>query len=736
MDRHATLAFATVVVATCGGARAADFVEARCARDYATAVAVAEGNADAETLADLRALAATKTRILEGAKRSSPQAVYMEMGGRARRGHLKAADGNGFSVDFGGVAKRFSWRDISDARFYHFARAFCDERSSADHLTLARACMVLMLVREAADELAAAGSGAEADALRRRHAELIDDAVPDAPAAASADRAAPRAVPAADDRFVDAWVHAGLTSATIYWRMDDMSREATSYVEYGPTDAYGRRTSATDAARWSHLHRITGLKTGAVCHYRMVLVEGTREVRSSDRSLVTRVPTGAVVVGASAKTVVLDRKGATYVLAGDVTSSGTGIEIVAPDVTLDLDGHVVTFTQGGTKRSHGILVSAPRARVLNGRVVQGAPGGPTSYALASFGSRSAGLVAAGLDLYVHAHAGYPIALINGAADVEVRHNRCASDTVTLKSRHYPGNDLVRIDAAGAASVHHNILERGCHRGMSFMRPGKHSGTVEVSYNEIAHDQGYVNGYAINSCNDMNAHHNRVVSCARGMHVTASNVEVHDNWFDTTQHQVYDDRPQGSTTYRHYYTENHGIKLESPGVNVKIFRNTVTSTQPQPEADAPQRFSTGIKTIPGVRIEEVSRMTGDRDHYAPATPLNFHSKKRSDVEVYENTFVAITTYRASHLGHGYGCSGEFAAALRAAGPFAGSLYIHDNVFKSNDMFARCEQASPGVRIERNRFVLLPNATSNHRACVGDGVAEALRRGGNTFEGQRP
>ena len=86
-----TLAMATALFATCASARAADFVEAMCARDYTTAVAMAEGRADAETLADLRALAAAKVRIVTGASNDSPRAVYMETGGRAMRGNGSAA---------------------------------------------------------------------------------------------------------------------------------------------------------------------------------------------------------------------------------------------------------------------------------------------------------------------------------------------------------------------------------------------------------------------------------------------------------------------------------------------------------------------------------------------------------------------------------------------------------------------------------------------------------------------
>ena len=331
------------------------------------------------------------------------------------------------------------------------------------------------------------------------------------------------------------------------------------------------------------------------------------------------------------------------------------------------------------------------------------PGAERCYSLGSFG-QAKGLVAAGLSLHCNAKSSYPLSLINGVVDSDIHHNWCESDTVLLKSRHYPGNDIVRLDTSGGVNrIHHNILLKGCHRGMAFHGKG---GETHVYENEIASDQGYVNGYTINCTGNMKIYRNRIKSCSRGMHVTASNIEIYDNWLDLHQHQVFDDRPQGSTNYRHYNTENHGIKLESPGTNVKIHGNFVRSTQPQPDPGAKQRFSNALSAT-GARIEERSGMKGDRDHYAPATPLNFHSTKNSDVE-----------------------------AIRAAGAFRGRLHIHDNVFKSNDIFVNGREWSSGIRLEKNRFVLLPGATSNHRAVNGGAAAGALRSGGNTFEGQSP
>jgi len=709
-----------------------ELADAMKGRDYAKVLAAGAGaKLSGSALADVKALAAAKASAIAGAAAGKRPSVSMDFMGRPMRGKVKAADAEGITVNLGGMTRKFKWGELSDRRFYSVVRRFGDD-TPAGHLALARVCVALGLAEGAEKELISAGSSEGARELRARLAALKPAAeIPKRPAGGgrgTAGAVKPKAA-ARDDEFKNVWVHAGRTSAVIYWQRKDIATDALSYVEYGETDALGSKTAKTKTRRWSQFHRITGLKRGATYHYRMVLVDGDKETASGPKTFQTKAYDGATEIKATTGTVRLDRAGATYILTGDVTASGTGIEIAAANVTLEMDGRKVRFAEGGRSRCHGILISAPGAKIYNGVVEQGKPGAAKCYALGSFG-RAVKTEAAGLTLSVHYNGSYPVALINKASELDLHHNYCYSEVTRLKSRHYPGNDLLRVDPGGPVKIHNNLLVKGCHRGMAF-HSGK--GSVEVYENEIAHDQGYTNGYAINCTDNMKIHHNRIVSCGRGMHVTASNIEIYENWMSTTQHQVYDDRPQGSTNYRHYYTENHGIKLESPGRNVRIHHNYVQSTQPQPEPGAPQRFSNTIKG----RITENSGMKGDRDHYSPATPLNFHSGKSSDVEIFENTFVAITTYRSSKQASSYYKPGEWAATIRVAGAFGGKLHIHDNVFKSNDIFINARELSSGVKIEKNKFILLPGGPSNHRAVNGSGAArKALRSGGNTFEGQQP
>ena len=727
--------------------------DAVVSRDYVKALAAAKkAGATPETVADLAALAAAKGRVISGVAAGRKPAVSMDFMGRPMRGKVKAADAEGITVDLRGMTRKFKWGELSDKRFYSVVRRFAEETPAA-HLALARVCVRLGLAESAERELLQAGPGEGAKALRARVAALSPaTAAPKRSAGGRAAAAADRPRTAErDDEFKNVWVHAGKTSAVIYWQRKEISTDALSCVEYVETTKVGelepggapirqilesdrKKTPKTRLRRWAHAHRLTGLRAGVTYSYCMVLVDGDREIRSSVRTFETKAPAGAVELKpAGGGTVSLDRANTTYLLASDWTADGTAFKVTAANVTLEMDGHKVVFSAKSDARCFGVLIEAPGAKILGGVVEQGKHGGQASYAIGSIG-RAEKLEVSGMHVTVNRRSSYPMAFINRASDVEIHHNYCWSDVVALKSRHYPGNDLLRVDTTGTVKIHHNMLFNGPHRGVTCFSKG---GTTHVYENEIATDQGYVNGYTINCGDNMKIHRNRITSCGRGMHVTKSNIEIYENWMSTTQHQVYDDRPQGSTSYRHYYTENHGIKLESPGKNVKIHHNYVQSTQPQPEPNAKQRFSTGIRTVPGVRIDERSGMKGDRDHYASATPLNFHSGKSSDVEIFKNTFVAVTTYRQSKQGRGYGISGEWAATIRSAGSFGGKLHIHDNVFKSNDIFINARELSSGVVIEKNKFILLPNPTTNHRAVNGSGAAaNALRSGGNTFEGQQP
>ncbi len=281
-----------------------------------------------------------------------------------------------------------------------------------------------------------------------------------------------------DSTFDSIWLHSGRTSAVIYWQFADISKEAESYVEYGETEDYGSRTETTSEARRAQLHHITGLKAGQQYHYRLVAIENGRETKSEDSTFTTNNYSNAVEITNSpdGSVITLGQANTTYILAEDITANANAIDITAEGVTLELDGHKIQFSRSSDELYlTGVLISAPNAIVYNGRIIQGDTGGGYSYAIGSRGEAN-GIEFAGLYVGVNRPNAYPMNLFRNAQNIiNIHHNYLFSSVSEIESRHYPGNDLIRIDASeenAEVSVHHNLLTEGCHRGISLLSAAK------------------------------------------------------------------------------------------------------------------------------------------------------------------------------------------------------------------------------------------------------------------------
>jgi len=525
--------------------------------------------------------------------------------------------------------------------------------------------------------------------------------------------------------FQRRWVYASETSAVVYWQLGDIRREAASYVEYGTTEKLAQKTTIATDPRWAHFHRLKGLQAGATYHYRMVVVDPKTktETKSQLRSFKTKKLEEAIRIPQQVKgpPFALGKRGATYILTQDVVADGTAFVIAAPDVTLDLDGHTVVFGNDTAEQVSGILAkNKGKATICNGHVVQGARCKAYSTAVESRW-RPEPTEIFGISTDVHLPCAYPVKFLGKAAGVRIHHNLLASRVTEIESRHYPGNDLLRLDIAGGdIEVNDNILTQGCHVGIRLSGEGPN---VEVYHNDIRHHQRYVNGYALAcACPGLKVHHNRVTSTGRGAHLTRDGIEFRDNYLDLVGHQHLDDMPPKARPFKLISVELHGIKLEGRKVrNCKVTGNYCRIIQKLPDA---------------------------KWCYVPATPLNIACYDPNAMnEIAGNTFVALTQHRKTRHG-GYGDSGQWAAAIYFVGMNKGpaepgkySAWIHHNRFVSNDLFlGSYRPVNMTVRIEKNTFVLAtdPPPTESHAPFwrIGPALEAAVRAGGNTFEGMRP
>lgn len=528
--------------------------------------------------------------------------------------------------------------------------------------------------------------------------------------------------------FDAVWVHQGYTSAVVYWHVADISREASdSRVEYGPTTEYGSQTQMITPqtttkirkanTRWGHIHWIKGLSPDTTYHYRLVMTYDGKEVQSQDMTLKTKPYADAIkFTGKSGgKGAWLSKANATYVLTEDINASGKAAIVLRGDnVTLDMDGHTVTFT------GHGLKIfnySTTKMKILNGFIRQS--GGSGKAVESHFATNN--LEIAGVFIEVNRPFSTPINLQgrNKNGNINIHHNHIYSGVSEMEfnNRARPGNNFFVITSAPdfEVNLHHNVLTEGCHRGIKL---GKEIAKIEIYENDIRLHQQYVDGYTISAIGKAKVHHNHVTSSGLGMQI-GSNVEIAHNWFDIQGHAQKNDMPgEGPPPWRKLRTELSAFKFSQGCTNVKLHHNYVRVTQHQPK---------------------------DKWDYVPAAPLILTGigSENAKNEVWENTIVAITTYKKTRHGD-YGDAGQWASAIffkvgkGKRGPGKHSIYVHDNKFISNDLFMSGKIASSAVRIEKNTFKLAENPTEGHSVFrdIPDDVRARIIDGGNTFVGMEP
>jgi len=385
------------------------------------------------------------------------------------------------------------------------------------------------------------------------------------------------------------WRHVSENSACIAF---ETNLPATTYVEYGETAGYGRKTSASERSFYVHVHYLRGLQVGRTYHYRLVATdERGKKLAGPDATFTTRRVKGAVRIPAGNKGApfVLDKKGATYVLTGDVTADGLGIRIDAGDVTVDLNGHTLTYNdkpvkfddpkdyqEFRTKRHGGVMAAygAGGLRILNGTIRQGAGrngawGNGSGFApiyLNGNGGEIAGVTCE--------YSGRQVSgmYLQNPKRYHVHHNVIKSHTTDPGNRHQGSSAIT----GAPGRIHHNLVKRVCHKGIS-VASGTKGEPVEVFSNEVYVDSYATNAYGINCYKNSHAvvKDNRIFTS--GYHTSAlptvscSHLKVHGN----LMHMVAG-RP--TSRFKEYgpMSKHHGfrIKYNPEGGNLDFHRNLV------------------------------------------------------------------------------------------------------------------------------------------------------------------
>ncbi len=132
-------------------------------------------------------------------------------------------------------------------------------------------------------------------------------------------------------------------AALIMWDTDPYT---SGRVEYGISAAYGQ-TSYTNTRARTHLIDVRGLAPAMAYHYRVISTtpEGETAI-SADQTFTTpleRANTVTLAGGYLATPMTLNQANTRYVLQNDATAETGAFVINANDITLDLNGHTVTY---------------------------------------------------------------------------------------------------------------------------------------------------------------------------------------------------------------------------------------------------------------------------------------------------------------------------------------------------------------------------------------------------------
>jgi len=341
------------------------------------------------------------------------------------------------------------------------------------------------------------------------------------------------------------WNHVSQTSAVIAF---ETNLPAGGYIEYGQTASYGSDTMGQEERKYyMHIHYLRGLLPNTTYHYRFVAEdERSNVIVSTDRAFTTATPPNVVYVPGSlgSPPYNLNQSGKTYLVTQDIVADGTAFKVAAANVTLDLGGHTVTYNNTvqtdptGPAGNfwdfihyavQGVQVhDQDNCKVYNGSIKQGAGmNGAVACGIGYsplFSYSSSGEVA-GIT------ADYEGDQVSGidtkwSGPNTIHHNIVMDRSIEITNRH-----AALYGIASAASIHHNLIKRARHCGIS----GSSNG--DIYSNEMYIDSCATNGFAINhyattgsECNDNKIFGTGYLVIGVG---TVSNgvadVMVHDNY---------------------------------------------------------------------------------------------------------------------------------------------------------------------------------------------------------------
>ncbi len=309
------------------------------------------------------------------------------------------------------------------------------------------------------------------------------------------------------------WTHASVHSAVIAC---ETSLPAKVVIDYGLTAEYGQQVEAGERMFFNHIRYLRNLEPGKTYHYRITATDVRgKTAESEDRTFTTSTMDRAIAVPGTLQgpPYVLDQANATYVLTEDLRTPDAAIAIVADGITLDLNGHTVTFATEGTqpaRQNNGIIVARdPSAevpalvagvRVLNGTVVRGRSAPMAEHRKSTFGFnnlsmslKDAEIAGVTVDYDDHTPQAWGGVIWNPEGKLDIHHNVFIDRGSKIGNRHGAGVRPLGITykqdtPSNDVTYRNNLIERTRQNGLNHGQ--------WFTHNEIYVDSFSTNSFAM------------------------------------------------------------------------------------------------------------------------------------------------------------------------------------------------------------------------------------------------
>jgi hypothetical protein len=314
------------------------------------------------------------------------------------------------------------------------------------------------------------------------------------------------------------------------------------------------------------------------------------------------------------KCAVLSSAGGKYVLEQDVSSPGTCFSVQAGGITLDLNGHSVTYaTAVGTAPAFGILGVAcwdpnfgaknpcggsfDDFTVFGGTITQGEGAAPFSHGIRLGQGRGDGLTVHDVTFTVHAESSIPIYTTTVGTHAAAYNNTINNNVTVIQNRHQEQGQAIKFadssELPGPAAIYGNHILGGAQGGiLSVVRGSK------IYENVVSQKATYTNDFGIYAWSDAGEVFNNTVTpiLGRGIQIAggSNGAQVHHNHvvvIEQRDNQEYEGCQIGGA---------FGIQFDDVPRNGTAFQNTVIAKADQCEAQA-------------LRVTDSRKGSGNRSH---------------------------------------------------------------------------------------------------------------------------